>query len=70
VKKIEEHKHWWEGWSLGEMEVRNNGTEFFITKEPDVALTKDVAVGNLLTYVQHVFKCFEGIGPKRHLAFF
>lgn len=52
------------------MEVRNNGTEFVITKKADVQLTKEVAIANLFTYVHHVFKCFEGTDPKRYPGFF
>lgn len=70
VEKFEEGEQFTEGWSAKEMEVRNNATEFVITKKADVQLTKDVAVANLLTYVRHVFSCFVGTDPKRYPAYF
>lgn len=71
VEVSENGESWLGGWSTRDMEVRNNGREFVITKEADVQLTKDLAVSNLLTYVRHVFKCFEGTDPKRsYPAFF
>lgn len=66
--RFEEGRCWREGWTLDEMETRDKGTKFIITKEPDADLTEELGVQNLRHYADTLFPFYKKGGI--HPAFF
>uniref|UniRef100_A0A0D9WLW7 MINDY deubiquitinase domain-containing protein n=1 Tax=Leersia perrieri TaxID=77586 RepID=A0A0D9WLW7_9ORYZ len=56
---FEEGKCWGGDWSASDMEVRNNGEEFVITKPPELDLDKECAYADLKRYIEVVLDRFK-----------